>query len=417
MKKRWISLALALTMAISLAVPALAADGSAYSGSFTYNLDDPNLSYGNVGVFSAYRVKTLTREEKTEGGTTYQRAAYGEPLLQWSAETAVHTLPLGTQYTWTGLRPEYSVTITIYSDIDGDGIYEEAMLDSRGNEEFKILPMDGEWFSKKEHGLDYGDHLYMLYYTAAKFPEKPGLGIQKTQDKDGTMTLTVDSASVYEAFGANTLLVWNIMKPAHEVDPEEEILGIPIGEYSGLACGTLLIPGEGGATGVVPGFLDTTEWCREEALWAALEDITNGYGAKDKFAPGVNCSQVEILTFLWRAENKPAAGSKSPFTVASYYQDAVDWAYGKGIIGGGFNPGAPCTRAQAVTYIWKARNELEAKETASFSDVDAGSPIAPAVSWAVENGVTKGYGGADTFAPDRVCSRGEIACFLYRAYN
>ena len=164
-------------------------------------------------------------------------------------------------------------------------------------------------------------------------------------------------------------------------------------------------------------FTDLLPWCDVEALWAAQKGVTNGYGAKDKFAPGVNCSQAEILTFLWRAENKPAAGRKSPFTVASYYQDAVDWAYGKGIIGDDFNPASPCTRAQAVTYIWKARNQPEAKEAASFSDVEAGSPIAPAVSWAVENRVTKGYGGADTFAPNRVCSRGEIACFLHRAYN
>ena len=166
-----------------------------------------------------------------------------------------------------------------------------------------------------------------------------------------------------------------------------------------------------------PGFTDTPSWCAAEAQWAAEKGITKGYGAKDKFAPGVECSQAEILTFLYRAENKPSAGGKSPFTVASYYQDAVDWAYGKGIIGDDFNPASPCTRAQAVTYIWKARNQPEAKEAASFSDVEAGSPIAPAVSWAVENRVTKGYGGADTFAPGRVCSRGEIACFLYRAYN
>lgn len=164
-------------------------------------------------------------------------------------------------------------------------------------------------------------------------------------------------------------------------------------------------------------FTDLLPWCDVEALWAAQKGITKGYGGKDKFAPGATCSQEEILTFLWRAEDKRTAQSKSPFTVASYYQDAVDWAYEKGIIGDGFTPGSACTRAQAVTYIWKARNELEAKEAASFTDVDADSPIAPAVSWAVEKGVTKGYGGADTFAPDRVCTRGEIACFLYRAYN
>lgn len=167
----------------------------------------------------------------------------------------------------------------------------------------------------------------------------------------------------------------------------------------------------------VPGFTDLLSWCDKEALWASWKNITKGYGAKDKFAPSVDCSQAEIITFLHRAENKPAAESKSPFTVASYYQDAVDWAYEKGIIGDDFKADAPCTRSQAVQYIWKALDEPKAKETASFSDVDADAPYAQAVSWAVEKVVTKGYGGADTFAPGRVCTRGEIVCFLYRAYN
>ena len=87
------------------------------------------------------------------------------------------------------------------------------------------------------------------------------------------------------------------------------------------------------------------------------------------------------------------------------------------MIDNSFNPDTPCTRSQAVAYIWRAQDEPEAKEAASFSDVDADAPYAAAVSWAVEKGITKGYGGSDTFAPNRVCSRGEIVCFLYRAYN
>ena len=168
-------------------------------------------------------------------------------------------------------------------------------------------------------------------------------------------------------------------------------------------------------------FTDLLPWCDVEALWAAQKGITNGYGGKDKFAPGRDCTQAEILTFLWRAADKPTEGIKTPVAnvkESDYFYQAVMWANDMGMIDPGtFDPSAPCTRAQAVAYIWKAQNEPKAKETASFTDVDAGSPTAPAVSWAVEKGVTKGYGGADTFAPDRVCTRGEIACFLYRAYN
>ena len=102
--------------------------------------------------------------------------------------------------------------------------------------------------------------------------------------------------------------------------------------------------------------------------------------------------------------------------MAAYYQDAINWACEKGLIDDSFNPDALCTRAQAVWYIWKVLNEPSAPAS-SFADMGGYEKYAKAVSWAVESGVTNGYGSSDTFAPGRVCSRGEIAAFLYRAYN
>ena len=166
----------------------------------------------------------------------------------------------------------------------------------------------------------------------------------------------------------------------------------------------------------VPAFTDVPSWCAKEAQWAVEQGITNGAGGATTFAPTLECTHDQILTFLWRAEGKPAA-AKAPVTAASYYQDAIDWAYEKGFIDNSFQPSAPCTRAQAVWYIWKALGEPNASKAAAFTDVDAGADYAAAVSWAVEKGVTKGYGGEDTFAPDRVCGRGEIVCFLHRAYT
>ncbi|MDE6259696.1 MAG: S-layer homology domain-containing protein, partial [Oscillospiraceae bacterium] len=166
-----------------------------------------------------------------------------------------------------------------------------------------------------------------------------------------------------------------------------------------------------------PAFTDVPSWFEKEVAWAVEKGITNGYGGSSTFAPNVECPHTQILTFLWRAADKPTASVKAPITVASYYQDAVNWAYEKGLIDDSFQPDALCTRAQAVQYIWQALGKQDAKTAASFSDVDAGASYADAVSWAVEKGVTKGYGGSDTFAPDRVCNRGEIAAFLYRAYN
>ncbi|MDE6996416.1 MAG: S-layer homology domain-containing protein [Oscillospiraceae bacterium] len=163
-------------------------------------------------------------------------------------------------------------------------------------------------------------------------------------------------------------------------------------------------------------FTDVPSWFEKEVAWAVKKEITNGYGSSDTFATTLECPHTQILTFLWRAENKPAASVKAPVTVAAYYQDAINWACEKGLIDDSFNPDALCTRAQAVWYIWKVLNEPSAPAS-SFADMGGYEKYAKAVSWAVESGVTNGYGNSDTFAPGRVCSRGEIAAFLYRAYN
>lgn len=171
----------------------------------------------------------------------------------------------------------------------------------------------------------------------------------------------------------------------------------------------------------VPEFTDVPGWCAKEAQWAAQEGITNGYGSETTFAPGRDCTQAEILTFLWRAAGKPTEGIKTPVAnvkESDYFYQAVMWANDMGMIDPGtFDPSKPCTRSQAVLYIWQARGSQAAKAATGFTDVPDGAAYAKAVDWAVENGITKGDGSEDTFAPDKVCSRGHIACFLYRAYN
>ena len=149
----------------------------------------------------------------------------------------------------------------------------------------------------------------------------------------------------------------------------------------------------------------------DAVAWAVDNGVTDGTG-DNQFSPKKLCSEGEILTMLWRAKGKPAA-SPSPLTVASYYQDAVNWAYGKGMINESFDQDKPCTRASAVMYIWQAAGEKNAPAS-SFSDVSAGANYAGAVNWAVDNGVTTGTGG-NQFSPDRTCMREEIVTFLYRA--
>ena len=153
-------------------------------------------------------------------------------------------------------------------------------------------------------------------------------------------------------------------------------------------------------------------------LWAVEKKITTGR-TETTFVPGENCSEANILTFLWRASGQPeAASAENPFGEAvsadAYYYKAALWAFEKGMIDKNFAPNTPCTRAQAVYFMWIAAGKPEA-EAASFTDVAADAAYAAAVNWAVAKGVTKGTGDGTTFSPNSVCIRGQIATFLYRA--
>ena len=154
----------------------------------------------------------------------------------------------------------------------------------------------------------------------------------------------------------------------------------------------------------------TTDPFAPSIAWALGNGATGGTGG-GKFFPGSPCTQAQILTFLWRAKGSPApAGAVSG---GKYYASAVQWAKEQGLIDGTFSADAPCTRAEAVTYLWKQADSPAAK-AASFTDVPAGAGYAKAVDWAVEKGVTSGTGAA-AFSPDAVCTRGQIVTFLYRA--
>ena len=160
----------------------------------------------------------------------------------------------------------------------------------------------------------------------------------------------------------------------------------------------------------------------EAVKWAVKNGITTGVG-NDLFAPGQSCTRAQIVTFLWRAAGSPepkgTAAAMSDVLSGSYYEKAVAWAIENGVTTGTgegkFSPDATCTRAQAVTFLARALNAKTAS-AAEFSDVPTDSYYAEAVAWASANGVTEGV-GSGLFAPDSDCTRGQIVTFLYRAYN
>ncbi len=155
--------------------------------------------------------------------------------------------------------------------------------------------------------------------------------------------------------------------------------------------------------------------------WAVDEGITNGTTATT-FSPYQNCTRAQIITYLWRAAGSPEPASTEPaYTdvtdTSLYFFKAVQWASEQGLVEGEtFDPYAGCTRAMAVYFMWVAADSPEAAAS-SFTDVAADADYAAAVNWAVAQGVTLGTGDGSTFSPDTVCQRGQIVTFLYRAAN
>ena len=167
--------------------------------------------------------------------------------------------------------------------------------------------------------------------------------------------------------------------------------------------------------------VSTDAYYYEAVKWAAENSITGGIG-NGLFGPELTCSRGQIVTFLWRAAGSPEPTALSTFTdvaADAYYAKAVAWAVENGVTtgtgDGKFSPDAPCTRGQAVTFLWRALGQLTG-DTASFADVPADSYFAQAVAWAAQSGVTTGVGN-NLFAPDALCTRAQIVTFLFRAYR
>ena len=158
----------------------------------------------------------------------------------------------------------------------------------------------------------------------------------------------------------------------------------------------------------------------EAVKWAAEKGITGGVG-NGLFAPNQPCTRGQIVTFLWRAAGSPEAKAMSAFSDvadSAYYAKAVAWAVENGITGGTgngkFSPDATCTRAQAVTFLYRAAGSPKVSGSAEFGDVATNAYYADAVAWAAKNGITGGIGGG-LFGSNNNCTRAQIVTFLYRS--
>ena len=260
--------------------------------------------------------------------------------------------------------------------------------------------------------IDLNGYTLTAAEDAAMFQVQAGYTltiVDNSEAKTGKLVTDVETAVVDEGATYNPLPAVEEETPAEE--PAEETPAEEPAEET---------PAEETVTNPFTDVAETSAYY-EGILWAVEKGITTGR-TETTFVPGENCTEANILTFLWRASAPPAAATtENPFGEAvsetAYYYGAALWAFELGMIDETFAPNTPCTRAQAVRFMWIDAGSPTDVDAASFTDVAADADYAAAVNWAVDRGVTNGTGDGTTFSPENVCTRGQIVTFLYRAAN
>ena len=230
---------------------------------------------------------------------------------------------------------------------------------------------------------------------------------------------------------------WFINSRAHReilMDSRVQSIGVGIYQVGGTTYYDVLLSTSpagaalsqsGSQTGAPQsGFQDVkdSDYFAPAVRWAVSRGVTEGM-TDSSFAPNTPCTRAQIVTFLWRAAGSPrpslfARNRFADVKSSDYFYSAVLWAQGQGITSGvtstSFAPNKTCTRAEAVTLLWRYRGSPAAASGAAFSDVPSGAWYAQAVAWASANGITSGV-SAGRFGPNQSCTRGQIITFLYRA--
>ena len=270
--------------------------------------------------------------------------------------------------------------------------------------------------------VDTGLYGFMWWDCTADFLDGVGYDFQvDTSSKTFAATLADAPEFIFAIKDAKN----NNSYPSY-VEVEESVYWMSESGYAQLAPEHKGVPGAGskieGVVGpdkstqptvpTVGGFTDvkTGDYFAEPVQWAVEKKITAGTSATT-FSPNATCTQGQILTFLWRAKDE----LKPVGTVSGtqYYAAAAQWAKEQGLTDN-FSAESDCTRAMVVTYLWKLAGSPKTG-TSNFSDVPANANYAQAVAWAVEQGITSGIGNGQ-FDPNSTCTRGQIVTFLYRAF-
>ena len=288
--------------------------------------------------------------------------------------------------------------------------------------EYTLTPAGG---SAKNYTFNYVSGTL----TILRRPSNPGSTISVPSTPNGTVTVTPSTATKdttvtittkpNEGYELGDLTVKDANGNALPLTDKGD------GKYTFTMPGSkVVVEASFVKTAVSTGFADVPAdaYFADAVKWAVDKGVTNGL-SDTMFGPYESCTRAQIVTFLWRAAGSPepkgTAAGMTDVVSGSYYEKAVAWAIENGITTGTtattFSPDATCTRGQSVTFLYRALKGT-ASGSANFTDVKSDAFYADAINWAVANNVTNGTSNT-TFSPNADCTRAEIVTFLYRAYQ
>ena len=287
--------------------------------------------------------------------------------------------------------------------------------------EYTLTPAGG---SAKNYTFNYVSGTL----TILRRPSNPGSTISVPSTPNGTVTVTPSTATKdttvtittkpNEGYELGDLTVKDANGNALPLTDKGD------GKYTFTMPGSkVVVEASFVKTAVSTGFADVPAdaYFADAVKWAVDKGVTNGL-SDTMFGPYEPCTRAQIVTFLWRAAGSPEPKTASSFTdvsASAYYAKAVAWAVENGITNGmtetTFAPDATCTRGQSVTFLYRALKGTASGST-NFTDVKSDTFYADAINWAVANNVTNGTSNT-TFSPNADCTHAEIVTFLYRAYQ
>ena len=411
----------------------LGTSGGSGSGAVTYTITDVDgqATIDANGVLTPVQVGTVTVTAAKAGDDAYNDVTSAAVTITITKATPTGE-PKYTEITTSGktladaaltldgstLKPNTG-TLEWVND-KGNALPGDTKVEANTSYKWRFTPADAnyttltgsiELYHKSSSG---GSGWYYTYHTikataGAGGSISPSGNVSVREGRDQTFTITPDKGYAVakvlvdgKSVGAVTSYTFKNVTKGHTIE-------------------AVFMKSNGNPqTGV---FVDVPEdsYYEEAVDWAVENGITNGVSS-DRFDPDGLCTRAQIVTFLWRAAGSPAPKSTGHnFTdvkTGSYYEQAVLWAVENGITVGTssttFSPDATCTRAQAVTFLYRASGSPAVSGSAAFSDVATDAYYADAVAWAEKKGITTGIGGG-LFGSNNDCTRAQIVTFLWRA--